>query len=214
MFNSSLPSTDELPSSRQLLRSTLIALMSAMVLLVGAVMPAEYGIDPTGIGRMLGLTQMGQTKMALARAAAADAGAPAATASIPAAVQQHAPASPVPTLPAAAPDLVVKQHTMSITLKPNERAEVKLEMKVGAKVSYHWTANGGRLNYDTHGEPYNAPRNFYHGYGKGVQVPEDKGVLVAAFDGKHGWFWRNRTDKTVTVTLRVDGNFIKVERVL
>jgi len=49
-----------------------------MVLLLTTVLPAEYGIDPTGAGRVLGLTQMGEIKVRLAREAAADATADAA----------------------------------------------------------------------------------------------------------------------------------------
>ena len=87
-------------------------------------------------------------------------------------------------------------------------------MKEGAKVNYLWTANGGVVNYDTHGDPVNAPRGFYHGYGKGRATPEDSGVLAAAFDGKHGWFWRNRTDKQVTITLRTQGDYLSIKRVI
>jgi len=48
----------------------------------------------------------------------------------------------------------------------------------------------------------------------GRATPEDQGVLEAAFDGKHGWFWRNRTSKPVTVTLRTEGNYIAIKRVI
>lgn len=68
----------ELPSTRALLRSTVIALAVAGALLVTVVLPAEYGIDPTRIGRVLGLTQMGEIKVRLAREAAEDAAADAA----------------------------------------------------------------------------------------------------------------------------------------
>jgi hypothetical protein len=60
------------PDSKRLLRSTLIAAVVAGILLVTVVLPAEYGIDPTRIGRVLGLTQMGEIKVRLAREAAAD----------------------------------------------------------------------------------------------------------------------------------------------
>ena len=63
MFNSQLPSRDDLPSSESLLKSTLVALLAAIVILVTIVLPAEYGIDPTRIGRVLDLTQMGEIKM-------------------------------------------------------------------------------------------------------------------------------------------------------
>ena len=69
------------------------------------------------------------------------------------------------------------------------------------------TIDGGAVNFDTHGDPFNAPKNFYHGYGKGRNQPGDKGELVAAFDGKHGWFWRNRDSSAVTVTVQVRGEY-------
>ncbi|MFG9957587.1 transmembrane anchor protein, partial [Pseudomonas aeruginosa] len=56
MFNTKLPTQCELPTSRQLLRSTVIAVGVAAALLVTVVMPSEYAIDPTGVGRVLGLT--------------------------------------------------------------------------------------------------------------------------------------------------------------
>ena len=63
----------DLPSARQLRRATLLAVIVAVSLGVTAVLPAEYGVDPTGIGRRLGLTQMGRLKQELAREAADDA---------------------------------------------------------------------------------------------------------------------------------------------
>lgn len=226
MFNTKLPTINELPTSRQLLHSTVLALIAAIVLLVTVVMPSEYAIDPTGAGRMLGLTQMGEVKLQLAEEAAADAAvqpvaAPAAdVAQVPTpAPQAIIVAEPQPTSAAAPAETVAEQatglkHEMSISLEPGQGAEIKLEMLKGSQVNYFWTANGAVVNYDTHGDPYNAPRDFYHGYGKGRATPEDKGVLEAAFDGKHGWFWRNRTNEPVTVTLRTEGDYIAIKRVI
>lgn len=222
MFNSKAPSLNELPSSQQLLRSTVIALIVAIVLLVTVVMPSEYAIDPTGAGRMLGLTQMGEIKQQLAEEAAAELAAPVAQArEVVQPVAQPTPEVPVSEAVSPAvlvapsePEVAGLKHEMSIDLAPGQGAEIKLEMIKGAKVNYAWTANGGQVNYDTHGDPYNAPRDFYHGYGKGRFTPEDSGVLEAAFDGKHGWFWRNRTDKPVTVTLRTQGDYIAIKRVI
>ena len=225
MFNTKLPTLNELPSTAQLLRSTIIAAIIACALLVTVVMPSEYAIDPTGVGRALGLTQMGEVKIQLAEEARADEAAAQTPTPLPAeniaaapAAPATTPATPAEVIPApeqpAAPEQAALQHEMSITLTPNQGAEVKLEMKQGAKVNYSWTANGGVVNYDTHGDPYNAPRDFYHGYGKGRSTPEDTGVLEAAFDGKHGWFWRNRTSKPVTVTLRTQGDYISIKRVI
>jgi hypothetical protein len=50
-----------------------LAVIVAAVLVLTAVLPAEYGIDPTGIGRRIGLTQMGRLKQELAKEALEDA---------------------------------------------------------------------------------------------------------------------------------------------
>ena len=59
---------------------------------------------------------------------------------------------------------------------------------------------------------YGAPGISYHGYAKGTAKASDEGVLVAAFDGAHGWFWRNRGKEVVTVTLRTNGNYQELKR--
>lgn len=72
MYNSDMPTRAELPTTKQLIRSTLIALSTAMVLLVTVILPAEYAIDPTGVGKVLGLTEMGEIKAQLEQEAAED----------------------------------------------------------------------------------------------------------------------------------------------
>lgn len=72
MHNSNIPEDRELPSTQKLLKSTIIALITAIVLLITVVMPAEYGVDPTGVGNILGLKRMGEIKQALAAELAAD----------------------------------------------------------------------------------------------------------------------------------------------
>ena len=45
-------------STPQLLKATALALTAAGAILLTTVLPAEYGIDPTGIGQALGLTAL------------------------------------------------------------------------------------------------------------------------------------------------------------
>ena len=241
MYNSDLPRRAELPSSRQSLKSTLLAMVVAGVLLVTVVLPAEYGVDPTGVGRTLGLTAMGEIKRSLAQEAeqasapvAAPTPPPAASISSPASVPAAAPVpapvavpAPVPASLAAtaapgkastgtsSPDQPgMRSDEMTVILKPGEAAEIKLVMGKDAKVRYEWIAQGGTVNYDRHGDPLQAPKGFYHGYGKGRATPRDAGELVAAFDGSHGWFWRNRSGSTVTLTLRTQGAYTAIKRVV
>ena len=49
-------------SAKQILLGTLAALMAAAVILVFAVLPAEYGIDITGLGRLVGLTELASVR--------------------------------------------------------------------------------------------------------------------------------------------------------
>ena len=221
MYNTDLPRRAELPSSARLLKSTAIAAVGATVLLVTVVLPSEYGVDPTGAGRALGLTAMGEIKQELTREAAAEAQAGTqATAALaaPAPAPSTAPRpteAPAPTAPAAAAvEPAVRNDEVRVTLKPGEAAEYKLSMREGAKVDFEWTSVGGGVNFDAHGDPVKAPRGFYHGYGKGRNSSGETGELVAAFDGTHGWFWRNRSGQTVTVTLKVRGAYSAIKRMV
>ncbi len=207
----------DVPSSRALLRSTLIAAGVALVLLITVVLPAEYGVDPTRVGRLLGLTEMGEIKVALAKEAAiADSVEAAARASgARDSVQSGAPAA-ADAAPAAAAATAQtpgadssSSHVTEIVLRPNEGKEIKLAMRKDARVTYSWSTDRGVVNYDAHAD---APGISYHGYGKGTGRQSDEGVLVAAFDGMHGWFWRNRGSEVVTVTLRTNGNYQELKR--
>jgi hypothetical protein len=220
MYNTDLPTRAELPSSAQLLRSTVIAVAVAVALLVTTVLPSEYGFDPTGIGRALGLTQMGEIKMTLKAEAKAD-GQRSSAAPQPsvAAYGGNAKAldgvtTPPTPEPASGEARTAREDIMTVTLKAGAAAEVKLAMRKGVTVRYEWSSAGGPVNFDTHGDPVDAPRNFYHGYGKGRNETADSGTLQAAFDGKHGWFWRNRSGAEVTITLKTHGEYEQIERVL
>ncbi len=219
MYNTETPPKSELPSSRALVKSTLIALAVALVLLVTVVLPAEYAIDPTRIGRVLGLTQMGEVKMQLAKEAEAEqaAGSAVAAPATPAAVSTPAPAAaaPVAAAPAAGAPAApaadsAMSHVTEVVLAPGQGREIKLAMREGARVNFEWTVAGGVVNFDTHADRPGTP---YHGYEKGQARQSQSGELVAAFDGMHGWFWRNRGRTPVTVTLRTRGDYTELKEI-
>lgn len=99
---------------------------------------------------------------------------------------------------------------MRFVLTPGQGVEIKLVMRRGARAGFSWISSGGPVNYDTHGD---APGQSTS-YDKGRGVEKDEGVLEAAFDGNHGWFWRNRGRSNVTVTLRTNGDYSDVKRPL
>jgi hypothetical protein len=219
MFNSKIPSDSELPSSRRLLRSTLLAFGAACAILFLFVLPAEYGYDLTGAGRLLGLTKMGEVKLALLKETQSTQ--PNATPELAASRPKtggtdgggatHGNAARTMNLSGPA-NAAAKRGELTLVLNPGEAVEVKLEMLKGARISYSWETTGGSLNFDTHGDPSEDP-NGYHRYSKGVMTQRDKGELVAVFDGWHGWFWRNRDKGPVSVTLRYEGDFLSFKKV-
>lgn len=229
MFNSNGLTGAEPPSTLQLLRSTVLALLAAIVILVTIVLPSEYGIDPTGVGQILGLKEMGEIKTQLAEEAEADqqqapiaapsaAPAPTSPAAIPAPKAPAAkpvPAAPaVKTAPAAAPrpapPVAVWKDEMTFTLKPGQGAEIKLIMKKGAVAEFDWVVQGGVANYDLHGDGGGKSIT----YKKGRDVPGHKGELTADFTGNHGWFWRNRDKQDITIILRARGDYSEMKRVI
>jgi hypothetical protein len=60
-------------SRRELIFSTALVILLAVVVLLVAVLPAEFGIDPTGLGEVTGLTEMGVFKVQADSQFAADA---------------------------------------------------------------------------------------------------------------------------------------------
>jgi hypothetical protein len=193
-----------LPSTRTLLRSTAIAAVVAAVILVTLVLPAEYAVDPTGIGRVLGLTEMGEIKTSLATEAGHQPAVPPCPE--PAVPVKTAPA-PTPAEPAPAAPPAERTDVTRVTLKPGQAKEVKLAMRGGARATFSWSTDTGVVNYDLHSDD---PTGAYHGYGKATGVRQHQGTLVAAFDGLHGWFWRNRTKADVTITLETRGDYTEV----
>lgn len=211
MYNTEIPKDIMLPSSAKLIKSTLIALASAGVVLVTCVLPAEYAIDPTGIGKVLGLTKMGEIKQSLIVENIKTQSADTQNT-----MDQTSSLTGTTTATASneSPNSIIANRKDSITieLKPDQSTEVKLSMNKGDTVRYKWITAGGGLNYDTHGDMPEGPKDFYHGYGKGRNETQQNGTLTAAFDGNHGWFWRNRTGQPVTVVLSVDGQYNNIKK--
>ena len=208
MYNANKPRASELPSTGKLLKSTGIAVVVAAGLLVTVVMPAEYGVDPTRIGSLFGLTEMGRIKVSLAAEAQAEDVAEATPAAAGGSVATTAP--PTPAGAASAAPAGLRSDRTVLTLAPDQGAEIKLVMQAGATARFTWTSSSGRINYDTHAD---RPGTAYHGYNKG-SAERVKDELTAAFTGSHGWFWRNRTGEPVTITLTTEGAYSEIKRVV
>lgn len=202
MFNAKQPIEKDLPSSAQLLKSTIIAIIMIVILFVMVILPAEYGTDPTGVGKLLGLKEMGDIKMSLLEESQNES------------LQESEPFSiDTDSVEAEKISDTINEDVVEITIEPGKAIEIKLEMKIGDIVQYEWRTIKGGLNYNLHGDGYKGSKKSIN-YKKGRMVPSDSGELKAEFDGYHGWFWRNREKFSVTVILQTSGDYIRIKQML
>lgn len=171
----------------QLVKATLIALAVAVILLVVAILPAEYGIDPTGLGKGLGLTALNGTEPAGEEIAPTEAGAMTTGAAV-----------------VRTPGVFGTEEKI-IELPPYEGVELKATMTAGQSFVFNWTTSGGELFVDMHGEPHGAADDEFTSYWKENSQGSAQGNFVASFDGTHGWYWQNMNEEPVTITVQVSG---------
>jgi hypothetical protein len=179
------------PSLSTLARTTAIALVVAAVLLVTAVLPAEYGLDPTGIGRRLGLTAI--------------ASPPVTVVDLP--VTTGTALAPTPNGPIGVYPAEFKFDVYEIVLPPYEYVEYKYRLEKDATMIYSWTASAA-LRHDMHGERAAAAA------GGETEQSFDKadrkqahGSLTAPFAGIHGWYWENPGGEAITLRLTSAGYY-------
>ena len=191
------PARSELPSVRQLNKATAFAAATAAILLVTTILPAEYGIDPTGVGSALGLKAMGDGKQAGQEAEKEAPAADTLASTDNASVEEEALAG-------------IQNGEVTLTLQPGEGREVKATMNAGEEFEFTWATDKNAVNYDQHGEVFGAASDEYTSYDKGTKA-SSTGKFRAPFDGTHGWYWRNRTEGPVTITVSATGQFSKFE---
>jgi hypothetical protein len=180
------------PSKQKLAKATIVAALVAIIILLVAILPAEYGIDPLGTGAALGLTSLSEA----------------------AAAQPITPVT-VPVLPGVytAQPKTYKVDTEEINLSPGMGVEIKYHMEKGGGLLYSWKATGPVM-FEFHGEPDQKPnKDYYDSYELVDKVgkTESHGSFTAPSTGIHGWFWENKGDKTATVTLHTAGFYDSIK---
>lgn len=185
-------------SPRTLGRASLAALAAGAAILVLFVLPAEYAIDPTGSGKALGLTRMATGDDAAEDAPVSPAAASAPAIAVPAQTQANiARATPF------------RSDEKTVTLEPGKGIEVKARMKAGDSFNFRWTSTGP-VRADMHGEPVGGKEDEFTDYWKQKDIASSQGSFTAPYAGTHGWYWKNREDKPITVTVRLDGFYESV----
>lgn len=159
--------------------SSVLASLFAFFILIALIAPAEYGIDPTGIGEKLGL-------MALAEK--------------PGLSSKTAMSCPAGSIAANWQNIVV------ITVPPNSGLEYKFAIQKDATIMYEWDAKGAALYFDFHGEPRGDTTGYFKSYQIST-LSKAAGEQLIPFTGSHGWYWKNNNAEPVQLTLKTKGNY-------
>jgi hypothetical protein len=201
-MNNSKPGDDGATSASrpQILRATLWAVVAAAVLVVAIILPAEYGIDLSGFGKLTGLNALAVPK----------ASAPPAAADVPLAAGAAASSVAMPlTVWASSQAEKFTTQTYEITMQGDEEFEYKANMNRGESLLYSWRVKeGSQVYFEFHGEPTTGtwPKDYYESYQKG-EARSGQGSMVAPFTGHHGWYWLNLSDKPITIVVELAGYY-------
>jgi hypothetical protein len=171
---------------RRLLLSTLVAALAAAVILVAFVLPAEYSIDPLGIGGLTGLDVLGSSKAS----------------------------KPITEVMHAHPRKFYSGN-IAIELAGREELEYKATLAVGEPLLYSWRVQGGPVYFEFHGEPTEGkwPAGYYRSYEIQERASAAHGSFIAPFTGQHGWYWRNLSDEPAIITLQTSGYYSRLGRI-
>ena len=165
------------PSKAKLAWATLAALGVAGVVLVSAILPAEYDIDPLGIGEVLGLRVLsnpGDGTIAVR----------------PDGITAHGSS--------------YRTDHRTFEIAPGSFVEYKYRLEEGRSMVYSWSASYW-VRSEMHSEADGS--EIVPTFEVEERTLARHGSYVAPFPGIHGWYWLNETDDTVTVTLDASGFF-------
>jgi hypothetical protein len=181
----------------RLLALTAGALVISTLVVFGAILPAEFNLDPLGLGKATGLSRLW---------------APAEVAF---------DATKAGTGPLAREyDISFRTDTIEIPLKSGDGRgndlEYKVRMKQGATLIYEWSVsditNPEEFYYDFHGHTLSETREAMtvatYKQATGLSA---KGALTAPFDGVHGWYLQNQAVPPVVVRLKLSGFYELIE---
>ena len=200
----------EAPSTAKILLATVIALIVASIILVVAVLPAEYGIDPLHTGKALGLMDLANAEGK--KPAPVTSADPESTTIQPVVSGETSSGAPVLKGTFISQKQRYKTDSREILLAPGEGMEIKYHLPKGGGLVYSWTATG-KVAYEFHGEPDKNPPGTRIGYYESYDLDDKPGMgkdqfhgtFIAPSAGVQGWFWQNNNDKPVTLKLVSSG---------
>ncbi len=105
-----------------------------------------------------------------------------------------------------------KHQTLAVELGLDGEVEYKIEMQQSDSIVYRWRVNDGTVYYDFHAHPTLEETEFFTRYIEG-EGSEHAGSIIAAYEGQHGWFWLNISDKPIVIELEVAGFYDQIVKI-
>ena len=170
-------------SNKSLLIATLSALLVSVVIYFTVILPAEYNVDPTGVGEKLGLTVLSET------------------------VSPPEISKMVNETSSTVDSFEFREDTVRVTVPANKGVEYKFHLKKFSNLAYDWkTTDSLHIYFDFHGEPAGDTTGYFESF---IIATTDqmKGSATVPFDGSHGWYWKNTSNQDVIIELKTSGNY-------
>ncbi len=196
----------------KIIKATLISLLVGALLLVVAVLPAEFGMDPTGAGELLGFSKLYVPEEADTNSL----GVMATNTSTKIIKLEKAGSGPNVERPVEADNpapttqLSSREDETEVIVPAGKGIEFKINMLKHGKMKYEWTTTNGEILYfDFHGE-VKQEKEVKEVYFESYTIANSNnmvGTFFAPYEGKHGWFFRNTSDEDVVVNLRLKGQY-------
>lgn len=194
-------------SSSQIIKATVIALITSLILAVIAVLPAEYGKDYTGLGKTLGFSRLHQeedksnkTEVITQTFKELTLGNVGSGPEVPMPIEGK---NPAPTK-----QYESRKDSVSITIPKGKGLEYKIAVLKYGQVKYAWKTNKGTLFVDMHGDVKSADTKS--GYFESYTVANSNnmaGSFIAPYEGKHGWYFKNKSNSDIEVTINLTGEY-------
>ncbi len=102
------------------------------------------------------------------------------------------------------------KESISITIPARSYKEYKLQLNSGAVLNYTWQTDKGELFFDLHGEPQGDTTGYFKTFEKDTKSHAN-GSLTTVFTGTHGWYWKNSNVFPVVITLKVSGEYQRID---
>ena len=102
------------------------------------------------------------------------------------------------------------KDTIAVTVPARGEIEYKLQIDEGITFEYEWQTDKGEVFFDFHGEPTGDTTGYFKSFNKDTSS-QASGALTTVFEGTHGWYWKNNNAFPIVITLRVAGEYQRLD---